>query len=104
MHGVLLFISDAISGLSDCMWGGAQFRIMNDELATAAQDDEENATRLRKNAISCSVAQLGREGDSALQSLPRVCRRNAHAKHVKDCMWVWLRHSFEFRSLCSLEF
>ena len=31
MHGVLLFISDAISGLSDCMWGGAQFRIMNDE-------------------------------------------------------------------------
>ena len=31
MHGVLLFISDAISGLQDCMWGGGQLRMMNDE-------------------------------------------------------------------------
>ena len=45
--------------------------------AAAPQDDGKGATRLRKNA---------------------------NAKHVKHCMWVWLCHSFEFRSLRSLEF
>ena len=34
-----------------------------------------------------SALALGK-GDSASQSLPRVCRWNAHAKHVKDCMWT----------------
>ena len=37
-----------------------------------------------------SALALGKE-DSASQSLPRVCRWNADAKHVKDCMWMWLR-------------
>ena len=27
----------------------------------------------------------------------------AFAKHVKDCMWGWLRHGLKFRSLRSLE-
>ena len=32
-----------------------------------------------------SALALGK-GDSASQSLPRVCRRNADTKHVKHCM------------------
>ena len=32
-----------------------------------------------------SALALGK-GDSTSQSLSQACRRNAHAKHVKDCM------------------
>ena len=70
----------------------------------APQDDGEGATRLRKNAISCSVAQLGAMENLAAQVFPQACRRNANTKHMKDRIWVWLRHGLEFRSLRSLEF
>ena len=63
--------------------------------AAAPQDDGEGATRLRKYAISCSIAQLGAMENLAAQVFPQACRRNADTKHVKDCMWMWLRHGGE---------
>jgi hypothetical protein len=33
----------------------------------------------------------------AAQVFPQACRRNADAKHVKHCMWVWLHHGDELK-------
>ena len=93
----------------DCMWRTASVDFRNQKIcararsagkyakysksAAAPQDDGEGATRLRKNAISCSVAQLGAMENLAAQVFPQACRRIADTKHVKECQCRILQKS-----------
>ena len=72
----------------------SKFKVRRPGWAATPQDDREGATRLRKNAISCSVEQLGAMENLAAQVFPQACRRNADASamYVRNCQRVPLSH------------